>query len=444
LCAVMMRTDISNNFVFKGIVCKAPLVLFFFFSLSFCCSCLLYFTFDVLNFRIVSCTLILVTSVMHWTLSIENGPRRVNHAAVAYNNCIFSFGGHSAEEVQVVFEKIDIHVFGPKGHPFILRFCILATFKWMHLPMPEYSGAYFHCTPCHRYGHTAVTYKDKCYVFGGRNIKIGACLGVFQYNFQTRVWHKKATMGYKVYPRDAHTCCVYGNMMIIFGGFVEYTQQFSNDVFILDLDTFIWRRPNVTGVKPSWRDFHTATVIGDRMYVFGGRSDEAGPHHSNVERYPTDLFYLDLSTFEWHEVQTTGERPTGRRSHSAWEYSGCLYIFGGYNGLTNHHSNSVYRFNPNSLKWEKMKPGGCPPTPRRRQCCVKIGSKVYIFGGTSPHLPASQYYRIVGSANAPNDLYDLSDLYILDMNPTLETLCMTSLLNRKTVIKETEIPKILW
>ncbi|KRZ37152.1 Kelch domain-containing protein 3, partial [Trichinella pseudospiralis] len=391
-----------------------------------CVCCFLHLMFQISD--LFSCALIVVTFVMHWTFSIENGPRRVNHAAVAYNNYIFSFGGHSAEEVQVVYEKIDIHVFCP------------TAFKWKEMPMPDYSNIYNHWAPCHRYGHTAVTYKDKCYIFGGRNIKVGACLGVFQFDFKTRVWHKKATLGYKVYPRDAHTCCVYGSMMIIFGGFVEYTQQFSNDVFILDLDTFIWRKPNVTGTPPIWRDFHTATVIGDRMYVFGGRSDEAAPYHSNVERYPTDLFYLDLSTFTWHEVQTTGERPTGRRSHSAWEHSGCLYIFGGYNGLTNHHSNSVYRFNPNSSKWEKLKPGGCPPTPRRRQCCVKIGSKVYIFGGTSPQFPVSHYYRIVG----PNELYDLSDLYILDMNPTLETLCMESLLNRKAVIKKSEIPKILW
>ena len=39
------------------------------------------------------------------------------------------------------------------------------------------------------------------------------------------------------------------------------------------------------GTPARWRDFHSATGIGDNMYIFGGRSDRAGPFHTSHEMY---------------------------------------------------------------------------------------------------------------------------------------------------------------
>lgn len=47
---------------------------------------------------------------MHWTIHLEGGPRRVNHAAVAIGQHIFSFGGYCSGEVQCRNEPIDVHM----------------------------------------------------------------------------------------------------------------------------------------------------------------------------------------------------------------------------------------------------------------------------------------------------------------------------------------------
>ena len=49
---------------------------------------------------------------MWWTLEIEGGPRRVNHAAVSVrDNYVFSFGGYCTGEEYFKLEKMDINIF---------------------------------------------------------------------------------------------------------------------------------------------------------------------------------------------------------------------------------------------------------------------------------------------------------------------------------------------
>lgn len=48
---------------------------------------------------------------MHWIQCIENGPRRVNHAASVLNNLIFSFGGYTNGEDYTRVSPIDIQIF---------------------------------------------------------------------------------------------------------------------------------------------------------------------------------------------------------------------------------------------------------------------------------------------------------------------------------------------
>lgn len=46
-----------------------------------------------------------------WTVHIDGGPRRVNHAAIAYGGRIFSFGGYCTGEDYETTRPMDVHVF---------------------------------------------------------------------------------------------------------------------------------------------------------------------------------------------------------------------------------------------------------------------------------------------------------------------------------------------
>jgi N-acetylneuraminic acid mutarotase len=120
--------------------------------------------------------------------------------------------------------------------------------------------------------------------------------------------------------RDGHTACVLGDNMYIFGGFEEVIDQFSCDVHCLNLKTMHWKYVQTFGEIPSYRDFHSATIINNRMYIFGGRGDIFGPYHSQEEIYCPKIVYLDLKTHYWHMPTTVGKVPVGRRSHSACKW----------------------------------------------------------------------------------------------------------------------------
>uniref|UniRef100_A0A8B9Z636 Kelch domain containing 3 n=1 Tax=Buteo japonicus TaxID=224669 RepID=A0A8B9Z636_9AVES len=190
---------------------------------------------------------------------------------------------------------------------------------------------------------------------------------------------------------------------------------FSNDIHKLDTTNMMWTLISAKGTPARWRDFHSATIIGTKMYVFGGRADRFGPFHSNNEIYCNRIKVFDTETNSWLDSPPTPVLPEGRRSHSAFSYNGELYVFGGYNARLNRHFHDLWKFNPVSLSWRKIEPKGKGPCPRRRQCCCRVGDKIILFGGTSPSPEEGMGDEF--------DLMDHSDLYILDFSPSLKTLC---------------------
>ena len=68
---------------------------------------------------------------------------------------------------------------------------------------------------------------------------------------------------------------------------------------------------------PQWRDFHSATNLKNRMYVFGGRFDRIGPLQTPQNIYDDRLYVFDPLNQSWALINSRGQAPCGRRSHSA-------------------------------------------------------------------------------------------------------------------------------
>uniref|UniRef100_A0A914WP69 Kelch domain-containing protein 3 n=1 Tax=Plectus sambesii TaxID=2011161 RepID=A0A914WP69_9BILA len=347
---------------------------------------------------------------MHWTVRLDGGPRRVNHAAVAIGDKVYSFGGYCCGENYDTRQPIDVHVLDS------------VTYRWRSLPQLDVDCE---TAPYQRYGHTAVEYRGKAYIWGGRNDIDGASGLLHEYDPVSNSWRLLPTMGRAPPARDGHSACVIDDLMVVFGGFEEEFQRFSQETFVFNFRTNRWSELKTFGVAPAWRDFHTATAIGRRMYVFGGRSDQLGQFHSSRDVYFDKLKYLDLADTTWYEPDVFGDRPSGRRSHSAWCYRDKLYIFGGFSGALNRHFDDMYEFDPVPSRWTKINPVGLGPTARRRQCTVLVGRRVFLFGGTKPsRAPKTNPLTLQN-----NPLADLSDLFVFDYAPSLKELAAMTVLN---------------
>jgi len=381
---------------------------------------------------------------------VEGGPRRVNHAAVTMGDKVFSFGGFCTGDNYREKRPIDVFVLNT------------ITYRWTQINDQEYcqesstpprpspqSKLRSHYSeqdpidegedwPFQRYGHTVVAYGEDIYLFGGRNDRT-PCNRLYKFDTNTFKWSRPKVTGYIPGERDGHSACVIGKYMFVFGGYEDAFERFPQDLFRLDLETMNWTLLACNGDPPIHRDFHSATPVGINMYIFGGRSTTMT--HPRQDFYSNKVCYLDTSTNTWHLPHIPTPAPSGRRSHSALSIDNRILIFGGYNGRRGLHMNDLWSLDTNSMTWSQLNPRGTPPSPRRRQAMCLVRSKMFLFGGTSPHDGPPLYFTPDQLALLPphqedehsehSSLMDHNDLHILDLNPSLKTLCILEIVRNK-------------
>jgi len=386
---------------------------------------------------------------MEWTIHIDGGPRRVNHAAVCVGERIFSFGGYCTGDNYKDQTPIDVFVLDTR------------TYRWVEVPKPksydeepeslEDMDEIFNW-PYQRYGHTVSAHGKYVYLFGGRNDNY-PCNNLYVFDTQTYKWSRPSVTGDIPAARDGHSSCVIDNNMYIFGGYEETNFRFGLDVYRLNLTTMHWSLLHCKGEPPAYRDFHSATAIGDCMYIFGGRCDNGqwpGAGQS-TEYYPDSVSYLDIKQNRWITPDIQAPYPSGRRSHSAICLNNTLLIFGGYNGTNNEHKSDMWQLDPDSMRWTQIKPRGKGPEPRRRQALCQVGNKLFLFGGTSPYtgppiiFTQEQLNLMPDQEETMDKLMDHADMFVLDLNPSLKTLCLLKVveLSNKSKDYSNELPRDL-
>lgn len=123
-------------------------------------------------------------------------------------------------------------------------------------------------------------------------------------------------------PRVGHTASIVGQKMVVLGGREDPSKPLG-DVCVLDWDTMQWIYPHVSGAWFLPRHRHAAVTVGEKIYVFGGlnKMDLLG-----------DLYVLDTSLMQWSLVECAGDVPAPRHSHSLSAVDQRIYLFGGFDG----------------------------------------------------------------------------------------------------------------
>ena len=94
-----------------------------------------------------------------------------------------------------------------------------------------------------------------------------------------------------------------------------------NDVWIYDPRTNSWTAEDCIGFIPTPREGHAATLCGDVMYVFGGRTEEG--------KDLGDLAAFRIPTRRWYTFQNMGPSPSPRSGHSMTACGNYIYVVGG-------------------------------------------------------------------------------------------------------------------
>ncbi|TRY69907.1 hypothetical protein DNTS_015363 [Danionella cerebrum] len=243
---------------------------------------------------------------------------------------------------------------------------------WKKLkPRPPKTGS----PPCPRIGHSFTLYANKCYLFGGMandsedpNGNIPRYLDDFyelelQAQSGVKGWNIPESKGGGPSARESHSSVVYcgkgvgSPKLYIFGGMCGHRL---NDLWQLDIETMTWSLPPTRGHLPLPRSLHTSTVIGNKLYAFGGwvpvGEQEELLAADGVKWICTNsLSMLNFDTLTWHnwtpeetqhgllqdQEEAATHWPKARAGHCAVAVGTRLYVWSGRDGYRKYNNYQV-------------------------------------------------------------------------------------------------------
>ncbi|XP_067855446.1 host cell factor 1-like isoform X2 [Heptranchias perlo] len=275
-----------------------------------------------------------------------------------------------------------------------------SRWEWKKLkPKPPKNGP----QPCPRLGHTLCLVGNKCYLFGGlandsedpKNNIPRYLNDLYTVELRTGSgvvgWDIPVTHGTPPPPRESHTAVVYKDSkkpkMIIYGGMSGCRL---GDLWILDVESLVWTKPATKGSTPLPRSLHSATVIGNKMFVFGGwvplvMDDVKVATHEKEWKCTNTLAYLHLDGSIWTPVVSDtleDNVPRARAGHCAVAIHTRLYIWSGRDGYRKAWNNQVCCKDLWYLETEK------PPAPARVQLVRASTNSLEVCWGAVPTADA--------------------------------------------------------
>ncbi|XP_038636102.1 host cell factor 2-like isoform X2 [Scyliorhinus canicula] len=275
-----------------------------------------------------------------------------------------------------------------------------SRWEWKKLkPKPPKNGP----QPCPRLGHTLCLVGNKCYLFGGlandsedpKNNIPRYLNDLYTVELRTGSgvvgWDIPVTHGTPPPPRESHTAVVYKDSkkpkMIIYGGMSGCRL---GDLWILDVESLVWTKPATKGSTPLPRSLHSATVIGNKMFVFGGwvplvMDDVKVATHEKEWKCTNTLAYLHLDGNMWTPIVSDtleDNVPRARAGHCAVAIHTRLYIWSGRDGYRKAWNNQVCCKDLWYLETEK------PPAPSRVQLVRASTNSLEVCWGAVPTADA--------------------------------------------------------
>eukprot|EP00210_Caulerpa_lentillifera_P004867 g4645.t1 len=231
--------------------------------------------------------------------------------------------------------------------------------------------------PIARYEHGVALLDGQMYIIGG-NCTGGKYLNdVWCFDFNSFAWTNLAPNNQDnnlLPPIAGHTLIPWKGSLLVIGGHVKSKDLAEKmPIRVLDLDSLEWTELVTSGVSPVSRGGHTATLLGNKLYIFGGE---------DVARRPlSDLYVLDLETLVWEKVKVKQTRlPMPRSAHVATTYLDRYILYFGGGSVASCFDDLVV-FDTQRRKWHVPTVTGRKPSPRAGHSAAVLRNHWYIVGG---------------------------------------------------------------
>jgi host cell factor len=221
-------------------------------------------------------------------------------------------------------------------------------------------------------------------------------------------WYQGPEGGNAPLGRLNHSASLIGTKMYIFGGWNK--DVFFNDLFVLDLAAMAWTQPETSGPAPLPRMGHVATVVGTNVLIQGGFyydksqvSDKMGSRLK--ESYLNDLRVLDTESFVWSRLRVSGVPPRHCYGHSMDISGSDILVFGGYGVFQKVQGDVTDYFvilDTDTMTWNRVPVNGAPPQQRYGHTSTPIGPHLLVFGGWEKMKAMNDVFVIRDLSAVPN------------------------------------------
>ncbi|KAL3748624.1 hypothetical protein ACJRO7_009800 [Eucalyptus globulus] len=254
--------------------------------------------------------------------------------------------------------------------------------RWERVPLPQAyqqpePGREEAGGPGKRWGHTCNAIKGGrfLYVFGGYGKDNCQTNQVHVFDAVKQTWSQPTIKGTPPAPRDSHSCTNVGDNLFVFGGTDGMNPL--RDLHILDTSSHTWISPSIRGEGPEAREGHSAALVGKRLFIFGGCGKSPD---DDEEVYYNDLFILNTETFVWKRAMTTGTPPSARDSHSCSTWKNKMIVIGGEDGR-DYYLSDAHILDADTLMWKELNTTGHMLPPRAGHSTVAFGKILFVYGG---------------------------------------------------------------
>ena len=167
-----------------------------------------------------------------------------------------------------------------------------------------------------------VTWGDKLYLFGGTD-GVNWFSDVWSYSPHTNSWTQLECIGYIPSPREGHAAALVGDVMYIFGGRTEEGTDLG-DLAAFRIGSRRWYTFQNMGPSPSPRSGHSMTTVGKQIVVLAGEPSSAPRDPVELSyayfldtgkiKYPPDAGGQAVAQSQSNEASRALQRPNQERS----------------------------------------------------------------------------------------------------------------------------------
>lgn len=214
----------------------------------------------------------------------NNPPARVGHSSVLCGNAYIIYGGDTVDTDYNGYPDDNFYMFNVNNYKYTIPLHVLGK-------------------PRGRYGHligvvSSSATSSRLYLFGGQlENDVFNDLYYFEltsFKLPRARWELVQPLNnFKPPPVTNHSMSIYKNKIYIFGG-VYNNEKVCNDLWCFDTLINKWAQVATTGDVPLPVNEHSAVIVGDRLYVYGG-NDFSGAIYDT-------LHSLDLHSFKWSKL----------------------------------------------------------------------------------------------------------------------------------------------